>query len=177
MDFPELFEYNRMVRSSYLDTVARLPWEEVVKNREASFHSIRNIFLHTLDVEERLIHYLIRDRIQEWVRRNFDEFDSISAIKSRMMRTDEETARIIASLSSDDLTRIVVFPRRERPSVQMTVEDVLIQNLTEQLHHRGELIALLWQMNIEPPEMQWTWYVEEANLGRTNLRKPLTAMK
>ncbi len=175
MDLPQLFEYNRLVRRAYVDALAKLTWEEVVKNREASFHSMRNVLLHTLDVEERLIHYLIRDRMADWVRRNFDEFDSIGAIKSRMLRTDEETARIIVSLSADDLSRAVVFPRRERPSVQLTVEDVLIQNLTEQLHHRGELIALLWQMDIEPPEMQWTWYVEEANLGRTDLRKPLTA--
>ncbi len=177
MEFAQLFEYNMMVRRAYLDAIARVAWEEVIKNREASFHSIHNVFLHTLDVEERLIHYLIRDRMADWVRRNFDEFDSISAIKSRMEGIDEETARIIASLSTDDLSRVVVFPRRERPSVPLTVEDVLIQNLTEQLHHRGELIALLWQMDIEPPEMQWTWYVEEANLGRTDLRKPLTTTK
>ncbi len=175
MDFPTLFEYNKLVRRAYLDSLAKLPWDGAVKNREASFHSIRNIFLHTLDVEERLIHYLIHDRMADWVRRNFDEFDSISAIKSRMDGIDEKTAKIIAALSADDLSRVVVFPRRERPPVQLTVEDVLIQNLTEQLHHRGELIALLWQIDIEPPEMQWTWYVEEANLGRTDLRKPLTA--
>jgi uncharacterized damage-inducible protein DinB len=25
----------------------------------------------------------------------------------------------------------------------------------EEVHHRGEFIALLWQMGIEPPMMSW----------------------
>jgi len=34
------------------------------------------------------------------------------------------------------------------------------------------LIGLLWQMDIEPPNMEWLWYVDEANHGRTEKRSP-----
>jgi len=27
--------------------------------------------------------------------------------------------------------------------------------MTEELHHRGEIIAILWQMNFQPPHMGW----------------------
>ena len=27
--------------------------------------------------------------------------------------------------------------------------------ITEELHHRGEIIAILWQLNIKPPDMGW----------------------
>ena len=37
----------------------------------------------------------------------------------------------------------------------LSVEECLLQTFTEQLYHMGELIALLWQLNIEPPQMQW----------------------
>jgi uncharacterized damage-inducible protein DinB len=40
-------------------------------------------------------------------------------------------------------------------TVEVTAEDVLIHVFEEEVHHRGELIALLWQMNIEPPPMGW----------------------
>ncbi len=33
--------------------------------------------------------------------------------------------------------------------------DVLMQVTFEQAHHLGEIIALLWQVNTEPPEMTW----------------------
>jgi len=32
---------------------------------------------------------------------------------------------------------------------------VLIHVMAEELHHRGEIIAILWQMNIQPPDMGW----------------------
>jgi len=39
----------------------------------------------------------------------------------------------------------------------LSVEECLFQSFTEQLYHMGELIALPWQENIEPPRMQWFW--------------------
>ena len=48
VDVRKLIEYNEEVRHRYLDSLAKLPWEELTKNREASFHSLRNIFIHTL---------------------------------------------------------------------------------------------------------------------------------
>jgi uncharacterized damage-inducible protein DinB len=35
------------------------------------------------------------------------------------------------------------------------IKDVLIHVVIEEIHHRGEIIAMLWQMNIEPPDMGW----------------------
>jgi uncharacterized damage-inducible protein DinB len=40
-------------------------------------------------------------------------------------------------------------------TVEITAEDVLIHVFEEEVHHRGELIALLWQMGTEPPLMGW----------------------
>ncbi len=40
-------------------------------------------------------------------------------------------------------------------TMKITAEDVLIHVFEEEVHHRGELIALLWQMGIEPPSMGW----------------------
>ncbi len=45
-----------------------------------------------------------------------------------------------------------------------SLADALMQVTIEQAHHLGEIIALLWQHNIEPPEMTWigvhgTWKV------------------
>ena len=42
-------------------------------------------------------------------------------------------------------------------TVEVTAEDILIHLFEEEIHHRGELIALLWQMNIEPPLMGWKY--------------------
>jgi uncharacterized damage-inducible protein DinB len=40
-------------------------------------------------------------------------------------------------------------------TIKVTAEDVLIHIFKEEIHHRGELIAFLWQMGVEPPPMGW----------------------
>jgi uncharacterized damage-inducible protein DinB len=42
-------------------------------------------------------------------------------------------------------------------TVEVAAEDILIHLFEEEVHHRGELIALLWEMNIEPPLMGWKY--------------------
>jgi len=38
-------------------------------------------------------------------------------------------------------------------------EDTMIDIFQEETHHQGEFIALLWQMEIEPPHMGWGKYI------------------
>jgi hypothetical protein len=40
---------------------------------------------------------------------------------------------------------------------------VLIHVFTEELHHRGEIIAILWQMDIQPPDMGWISVMKKTN--------------
>ena len=49
------------------------------------------------------------------------------------------------------------------------VKDILMHVIIEQIHHRGEIIATLWQMNIQPPDMGWL-----SVMGKTD---PLWIMK
>ena len=48
VDVVKLLEYNETIRNRYFETLAKLSWKELAKNREASFHSMKNIFVHFL---------------------------------------------------------------------------------------------------------------------------------
>ena len=50
MDVIKLMEYSQLLRHNYLDAFSKLPWGEFVKDRGASFDSLRNIFLHCVDI-------------------------------------------------------------------------------------------------------------------------------
>ena len=50
MDVIKLMEYSQVLRHNYLDAFSKLQWEEFVKDRGASFDSLRNIFLHCVDI-------------------------------------------------------------------------------------------------------------------------------
>jgi uncharacterized damage-inducible protein DinB len=61
----------------------------------------------------------------------------------------------IKALSPNDLEKKYVMEVTSEVSNEVTAEDILIHLFEEEVHHRGEFIALLWQMGIEPPPMGW----------------------
>ncbi len=68
----------------------------------------------------------------------------IDELKERDKQVDEEIIRSVNSLSEEDLSRKVMAGAFE-------LRDVLNHMVEEELQHRGELNALFWQMNINPP--------------------------
>src|SRR5437870_8646225 len=51
-DFRDIYEYNWRVLRDYCDALARLPEDELLKNREATHGSLKNIFHHILSVHD-----------------------------------------------------------------------------------------------------------------------------
>jgi uncharacterized damage-inducible protein DinB len=161
MDSRNLFEYSQALRNRYLEQMATLPWEEVIKSRGASFDSLRNILLHTIDAEDRLVNYVISGRTKDWVSRNPADFHDIDSIRKRAREVESKTKAYVTGIETTELERNVELPRAGIPSIQVRVEDVLVTAALESIHHFGELIALLWQMDIEPPHIGWIGYLQK----------------
>jgi hypothetical protein len=77
-----------------------LPWEEVTKNRGASFDSLRNVLLHTIDSEDRLVNYVIAGRTRDWVSRSLEEFSDM-ALSLSFRKDMSERARSTVFWSLD----------------------------------------------------------------------------
>lgn len=153
----ELHEYSDRVRRSFANKLAELPWSEVEKNREASFYSMKNVLLHMIDNEEWMVNSVIRNRSKDYVRRKSDEYTSMEMLLGHLEEVEEKSRRYFATLDDSELRRGVKFTTSAEQIFDLTVEECLFQSFTEQIYHLGELIALLWQDNIEPPKMQWFW--------------------
>ena len=54
--------------------------------------------------------------------------------------------------------------RRDGSTLKVPVEQMLLDLFQEDTHHRGEFIALLWQLDVEPPHVGFTQFV--AKQGR-----------
>jgi uncharacterized damage-inducible protein DinB len=153
VDVIELLKYNQEVRHRYLETLTKLPWEEFTKNREASFHSIRNIFIHTLNALDYWLSFLQKQKFRP--HKKFDEYQSFEEVESYMEHVEKEMFNYMNALSATKLREKYIVNDDSGKPVQVTAEDVLIHVFEEEVHHRGELIALLWQMGVEPPLMSW----------------------
>lgn len=153
VDVRELLEYNETVRHRYFESFTRLSWEEFTENREASFHSIRNIFVHTLGAIDYWLDFLQKENLHS--KKKYDEYRNFEEVRVYMEHVEERMKDYIDSLSIEGLKKTYTVTGDNDKTVEITAEDVLIHVFEEEVHHRGELIALLWQMNIEPPPMGW----------------------
>jgi len=153
-DFRSVYEYNWWVLREYAAALAKLPQDELVKNREATYESMKNIFHHILSVHDGWLNVTAQGASADPAmrERDFDEIDSMEPLRGYLDKIITKEKSFLASLKDEDLDRGVQPEWKERPH---PLRDALMQVTLEQAHHLGELIALFWQMDIEPPEMTW----------------------
>lgn len=149
----QLLEYNERVRHRYFEILAKLPWNEFVKNREASFHSLRNIFIHTLGAVDYWLDFLLKENLHS--HKEFDEYRTFEDVRAYMEHLESRMRDYFNSLPVGGLEKNYTVTNDANESVEITAQDILIHMFEEEVHHRGELIALLWQMGVEPPLMGW----------------------
>jgi uncharacterized damage-inducible protein DinB len=152
VEVKQLLEYNEKVRHRYFEALAKLPWDEFVKNREASYNSLRNIFIHTLDAIDYWLDFLQNQKSSD---KEFDEYKTFQDARDRMKYVEKRMRDYLNSLPIEGLKKKYTVTNNAEKTVEVTAEDVMIHVFEEEVHHRGELIALLWQMGIEPPLMGW----------------------
>jgi uncharacterized damage-inducible protein DinB len=153
VDVRELLEYNAGVRRKYLETLGQMSWEELTKDREASFHSIRNIFVHTLGAIDYWLDFLQAKNLRP--KKKYDEYTSFEEVRAYMENVEKRLNDYLDSLPKEGLNRTYTVKDDGGKVMKISAEDVLIHVFEEEVHHRGELIAPLWQMDIEPPAMGW----------------------
>ena len=153
VDVRDLLEYNETVRHKYFETFAKLSWREFTRNREASFHSIRNIFVHTLGAIDYWLDFLQKQDCHS--EKDYDKYRDFDEVKEYMERVEKRTREYLKSLTAEELNKTYTVRDDDSGNIKITAEDVLIHVFEEEVHHRGELNALLWQMGIDPPPMGW----------------------
>ncbi len=151
----EMYKFSSTVRKRFATKLAELPWDQVSKNREASFYSMKNILVHMIECEDRIVNWVIRDKGQLYENKRYDNYTSMKMVMDYMKEVQDRTRIFLSTLNEDELARKVDFVTSSGKVFKLSVEECLFQAFTEQLYHLGELIALLWQDDIEPPPMTW----------------------
>jgi uncharacterized damage-inducible protein DinB len=118
---------------------------------------MKGILVHMIDNEDWMINGVISNKSKDYPRKKSAEFTSMKMVLDFLEQVDERSSSYFAQLNNVELARPVKLTISTGQTFDLTVEECLFQSFTEQLYHLGELIALFWQDNIEPPKMQWFW--------------------
>jgi uncharacterized damage-inducible protein DinB len=150
VDIKDLLAYNDAERRAFFKSFSKLSRDEFTKNREASFNSIRNIFIHTLNATDYWLDFLQDDNQRS--KKEFEEYKTLKEIGDYVQKVESRMNKYLKSLSPEDLKRKYKGRERRKGKIEtLTAEDILVHIFEEEVHHRGELIALFWQMGIQPP--------------------------
>jgi uncharacterized damage-inducible protein DinB len=159
MKILQLLEYSQFLRHKYLETLRKLPWEDVVKDRGASFPSLRDIYLHMVFVVDAYINYGLQGN-KNYPNVKYDEYDNIEKITKYLEQVESKANAYLGKMTPEELARNVESKRKDGSTLLIPVEDMLLDLFQEETHHRGELIALLWQMDVAPPHIGFIQYLQ-----------------
>jgi uncharacterized damage-inducible protein DinB len=156
----DLLGYVHELRRDFFERAAQLGWKEFTKDRGVSMHSFRNIFLHLAYVEEQHMTEFCENRATPWMWEVMnipsDRYLSIAAVRKRLKEVEAMgNARFPKWNTPDELSKPAVWVASKKYPLRLTRDSALAQCLTEHLLHLGEVEAMLWQMDVEPPDTFW----------------------
>jgi uncharacterized damage-inducible protein DinB len=151
----EWYGYNSEVRKKYLKTLSGLSRRNLLKDRGASFPSLLDIYVHTLDAYNWYMFYAYHDRAAEF-KRMAGTIKTIAQARQYERQVDQKVTAFLKRLDSRILASTFQFtypPGHPRGSGlrKVRTRDMVLALIAEDLQHRGELAGLLWQFDAEVP--------------------------
>lgn len=158
----EWYRYNSFVRKRYLAALERLPPEELRRDRGASYPTLLDILEHTMGA---YFHWLFAGyglKSPFSAEEEQREVESVQDLREAEAKIDSAVLAFVEGLAASDLDKTVEEPGRDPTDKRrFTLRQVLWHLVEEELQHRGELNALLWQMDADPPITDWLdWKTE-----------------
>ena len=167
-ELQRMVAYHNWSRGKYLDLFERLPWKVLTRKRGSTFESIRNVYLHILQVYASWLENYFRRRELKGVtsqlsEKRFGAFKSVAQIRALDRKIGAAAKSVVVELGPKDLDRKRWETLNEAPPyrgkrVAETPREVIWHMIVEDFLHRGEIICMLWQDDIEPPYTGVWWW-------------------
>jgi uncharacterized damage-inducible protein DinB len=126
---------------------------EFEARRVSFFPSIEATLNHILAVDLLYLDMLEEGGIGAGVFDDFVPFDDALALAEAQAKFDIRLIGFCDGLSASDLERRVVTDRREDGLIPERIGDLLAHLFIHQIHHRGQVHAMLSGTSVKPPQL------------------------
>lgn len=99
-----MYDYYKSQRARLIQVLEKLPDEELVKIRDLSFPSIKDVLAHTIMVEDNYLHYTAAG-MSTGSNVKLDDFRTLQDIKRYMAEVDSKTEKLFAGMTEQDLSK------------------------------------------------------------------------
>jgi uncharacterized damage-inducible protein DinB len=160
LSYLDMFEYFKKARAKLVVALEKMPNEEFTKNRGLSFDSIKDVFVHTVMVEDNWLHYRFAG-LGTGTDRKLQDFKNIEDVKKYIAEVDAKTAKLFGRITEQDLRKPVKSRRPDGTETVYPLEQVLFHLPIEIIYHFGEIFAEFWKMNLDVPYYSYLAYSKE----------------
>ena len=152
------YDYNALARQAYIDALAKLPPEELKRDRGASFPTLVDILTHSMGGIETWIVRMSALNGEPFPHYEGPDDMSLDDVRKYDQKVRKDVAEFFSRLTEGDLDRSYLVPKLPPwwdEDFTTTIRGTLLHVIEHELQHRGELNALLWQIDVEPPILDW----------------------
>ena len=156
LSYQDLFDYFKKEREKLIPVFKNMSEEEFTKNRGLSFDSIKNVFVHTIIVEDNWLHY--RTVGLGEITKRVEDFRNLQEIIEYMNEVDTKTNKFFKTITTNDFKKLVKRTKSDGEEIMYLLGDVLYHIPIEMIHHYGEIFAELWKINNNAPYYSYLEY-------------------
>jgi uncharacterized damage-inducible protein DinB len=144
---------NRWSNDRLYRAVLALRPGEFEAERVSFFPSITETLNHILAVDHLYLDFLEEAGLGADAFDKFVPFEDSHRLADAQIQSDERLIAFCGRLSAADLDRRVITDRREDGQIPERIGDLLTHLFLHQIHHRGQVHAMLSGTSVKPPQL------------------------
>lgn len=126
---------------------------EFEAGRTSFFPSIRETLNHILAVDRHYLYFLEESPLASTTFDDFVAFDAPAPLFEAQAAADRRLMAFCEGIDAADLDRRVVTDRHEHGEIPERIGDLLAHLFIHQIHHRGQVHAMLAGTSVPPPQL------------------------
>jgi uncharacterized damage-inducible protein DinB len=158
-DFRLLYDYNAWANHRAIEACGALTPEQFTRDLGSSFRSVRDTLAHTYGAQ-----WLWLER---WHGRSpaglpsGAEFPDLETLRARFVEVDRNLVDYVASLTADDLHRVVPMKTTAGVAFAQPLWQMLQHVANHSTYHRGQVATLLRQLGAKPISTDLIFFYRE----------------
>jgi len=162
------YAYNAVARHAYFETLSMLPPAELTRDRGASFPTLLDILGHSMGGIETWVVRMSALTGEPFAPCDLPNPETLDDLRKYQAWVEERVDLFFSRLTEKDLERTFLVPKLPPwwdEDFTASVRSTILHVIEHELQHRGEMNALLWQIDVEPPILDWGTF-EEMQTGK-----------
>lgn len=157
MDVRRFLAWSDALHARWWDQLAKLPADLLAAKVDASFLTPLGILTHMGNIEMAWMD-AVEGQPPQWARHSTKKWSELQPVRAYAAEARARTHALVDGLDEAAMRRPCPLEAGVFARPSLTVEEVLFTILTHECHHRGELLAVLWQKDVEPPVSDYPRY-------------------